>query len=778
MTDRSLKLAVGSLLHDFGKLLYRYNDGRNHSISGYDFLKEKSLLKDHEDVLECIKYHHGALLGKSCVGNDSICYITYIADNIAAAADRRASESSDGGFVRDIPSETIFNILNGNNEKMEYSPEVLSNQNGINYPTDKCKGFDEEFYGKIVESIADSLKCITITDEYINSLLQLLESYLTYIPSSTQIGELRDISLYDHVKMTAAFALCIEKYLDENRISDYNTELFKNANEFYDKKAFCIYSIDISGIQQFIYNISSKGALKALRSRSFYLEILMENAVDELLVRLGLCRANVLYTGGGHTYLIIPATDTAIEIVNGFESELNSWLIKTYGNELYAAGGYAFCSANDLKNKPEGSYKNIFRTVSEAISAKKLRRYRAADILALNSGKAADNSRECSVCHRSDMLIEENKCAVCSGLENLANDIIGNSSFFAVMKTNIGEKSVPMPFGCVLTAFTEAQMRDVVKKPGYVRAYSKNKGYTGVNIVSNLWVGEYAAEKEFAKLAENAGGIRRIAVIRADVDNMGQAFVSGFEKTGGGKYETISRTASLSRKLSLYFKLHINHLLENGEFQLYKGKTEKKRNAVIVYSGGDDLFIAGGWDDIICFAVDLYHSFEKYSQGTLTFSAGIGIYPPKYPISAIADQTGELEELSKHYNNNTKNAVTLFDENGTYSWDELIDNVLGEKLRTLQAFLDDNTERGKAMLYKMLELIRDRNENDRLNIARFAYLLARLRPTGDNVTAEMTDRYNDFAKSVYRWIQDEEECRRLITAIYIYVYMHRESEEK
>lgn len=778
MTDRSLKLAVGSLLHDFGKLLYRYNDGRNHSISGYDFLKEKSLLKDHEDVLECIKYHHGALLGKSGVSNDAICYITYIADNIAAAADRRASESSDGGFVRDIPSETIFNILNGNNEKMEYSPEVLSNQNGINYPTDKCNGFDEEFYGKIVESISDSLKGITITDEYINSLLQLLESYLTYIPSSTQIGELRDISLYDHVKMTAAFALCIEKYLDENRISDYNTELFKNANEFYDKKAFCIYSIDISGIQQFIYNISSKGALKALRSRSFYLELLMENAVDELLVRLGLCRANVLYTGGGHTYLIIPATDTAIEIVNGFESELNSWLIKTYGNALYAAGGYAFCSANDLKNKPEGSYKNIFRTVSEAISAKKLRRYRAADILTLNSIRTADNSRECSVCHRSDMLTAENKCAVCSGLENLANDIIGNSSFFAVMKSDIGEKSVPMPFGCVLTAFTEAQMRDVVKKPGYVRAYSKNKGYTGVNIVSNLWVGEYAAEKEFAKLAENAGGIRRIAVIRADVDNMGQAFVSGFEKTGGGKYETISRTASLSRKLSLYFKLHINHLLENGEFQLYKGKTEKKRNAVIVYSGGDDLFIAGGWDDIICFAVDLYHSFEKYSQGTLTFSAGIGIYPPKYPISAIADQTGELEELSKHYNNNTKNAVTLFDENGTYSWDELIDNVLGEKLRTLQAFLDDNTERGKAMLYKMLELIRDRNENDRLNIARFAYLLARLRPTGDNVTAEMTDRYNDFAKSVYRWIQDEEECRRLVTAIYIYVYMHRESEEK
>lgn len=54
--------------------------------------------------------------------------------------------------------------------------------------------------------------------------------------------------------------------------------------------------------------------------------------------------------------------------------------------------------------------------------------------------------------------------------------------------------------------------------------------------------------------------------------------------------------------------------------------------------------------------------------------------------------------------------MTLFDESGTYSWNELIDNVIGEKLRTLQEFLDDNSERGKAMLYKMLELIRDKSE--------------------------------------------------------------------
>lgn len=776
MTDRGIKLAVGCLLHDFGKLLYRYNDGRNHSISGYDYLKEKSLLKDYEDVLECIKYHHGALLSKSNVKNDALCYITYIADNIAAATDRRENDSAEGGFVRDIPSETVFNILNGNKEKMEYNSGVLSNKSGINYPTGNCRKFDEEFYGRIVEGITDSLKGISMTDEYINSLLQLLEANLTFVPSSTQTGELRDISLYDHLKMTAAIGLCIEKYLEDNLVTDYRTELFENAKAFYDKRVFCLYTIDISGIQSFIYNISSSGALKGLRARSFYLEIIMENAVDELLTRLGLCRANVLYTGGGHTYMLMPAAEKSVKIAEEFEREFNGWLISTFGNGLYAAGGYAFCSANELKNSPEGSYKNIFRTASEAISLKKLRRYSAADILALNSA-SSDDERECSICHRSDMLTGEKICKVCDGLEKLAGDIVGNSSFFAIMKSDMNDKSVPLPFGCVLTAFDEKRMREQIQKSEYVRAYSKNISYTGVNIASNLWVGDYASEKELTRLAEKSMGINRIAVIRADVDNMGQAFVSGFEKIGGGKYETISRTSTLSRKLSLYFKLHINQLLENGEFQLDKNKTAGKREAVIVYSGGDDLFIAGSWYDIICFAVDLYRSFKRYSQGTLTFSAGIGIYPPKYPISAIAEETGRLEDMSKEYKDNSKNAVTLFDESGTYSWDELVDDVIGIKLKALQNFLDNNTERGKAMLYKMLELIRDMDENDRLNIARFAYLLARLRPLGDNVSEETLEKYNSFAKDMYKWIRDKEERRRLVTAIYIYVYMHRESEE-
>jgi CRISPR-associated protein Csm1 len=67
-----------------------------------------------------------------------------------------------------------------------------------------------------------------------------------------------------------------------------------------------MFSCDISGIQQFIYTISSEKALKALRSRSFYLEIMMENLIDEILEKIGLSRANLIYSGGGHCYILLP----------------------------------------------------------------------------------------------------------------------------------------------------------------------------------------------------------------------------------------------------------------------------------------------------------------------------------------------------------------------------------------------------------------------------------------------------------------------------------------
>ena len=89
----------------------------------------------------------------------------------------------------------------------------------------------------------------------------------------------------------------------------------------------------------------------------------------------------------------------------------------------------------------------------------------------------------------------------------------------------------------------------------------------------------------------------------------------------------------------------------------------RARNAAICYSGGDDLFLVGAWDEVLELAIDIRRALEKFSQNTLTISGGIGMYVPGYPISAIAGEVAEMEERSKHCPG--KNAVTFL-EDGKY----------------------------------------------------------------------------------------------------------------
>ena len=777
MEEYKARLAIGSILHDTGKLLYRYNDMRDHSTSGYDLLKS---IIDDKDILDCVRYHHSAALKSADIRNDALCYITYIADNIAAFSDRRKNENGEGGFVRDISCESVFNILNGGKHFAAYPPIMLTEKNEINYPSQADKKYSEEFYGRVVYGLKDSLRGIEYSSEYINSLCEVFEAYTSFIPSSTNKGELRDISLYDHVKLTAALALCIFDYLKSENISEYRKELYECSETFYDKKAFLLYSADISGIQNFIYNIGSKSALKGLRARSFWLELAVESAVDELLDRLSLARCNVMYVGGGHTYILLPNTENVRSEVTLFEKKLNQWLIDNFGAELYIGGGYSECSANSLRNKPEGSYRKIFTEVSRKISSAKVNRYTAQDIIKLNTPVSeSDKGRECAICRRSDRLVKYNdtdRCEVCRGLLSLSDSIIGNNSFFTVLSDRPEEgESVILPFGKYLTADNKDQLTARMENDSsYVRSYVKNKMYTGKRLASRIWVGDYCKEKEFRQFIEKCQGIKRLGVFRADIDNLGQSFVNGFDN----EHSTISRTSELSSKLSLFFKHDINTILREPKFKIYNDLADE-REVTIVYSGGDDVFAVGSWEDIIGFAVDLRESFKKFSLGTLTISGGIGIFPEKYPIYEMAGETGRLEDISKKMKdqkgNAVKDSITLFDESGCYRWDTFTENVIGEKLKTLRDFLDGNKEKGKAMLHNLLSLIREKDDGSRLNLARFAYLISRISPENKD-DIEMSERFSNFRRKIYSWINDDEDRRQLVTAIYLYVYSIRDSE--
>jgi len=799
MADRQNKVAIGSMLHDIGKVLYRAADGRNHSRSGYEFLKEEVGITDQE-ILDQVLYHHRALLKGSGVPDDSPAYITYIADNIAAAADRRTKDTEDSGYDRNAALESVFNILNGNHGNMHYRQVTLEYDGTIRIPTAEKVQYDEHFYAGIRQHLKEVLSALkdenNIQESYLNSLLSAMEADLSFIPSSTDKGQLGDVSLYDHVKITAALAGCIYSWTEEQGITDYKDLLFDKEKDFYNNEVFFLYSMDMSGIQDFIYHqFGTDDVLKNLRARSFYLEILLENLIDEVLENLQLSRANLIYSGGGHAWLLLPNTKSAAERIHTFENKANAWLLDTFGTELYMASGGMSCSASMLENKPEGSYKDLFRSVSRKVSYNKLHRYTAEQVIALNGivdadeagqdvvriqAKGHDGTRECRICHRSDHLKEDDLCTICDGLSRLSKAVL-TSEFYAVSseprdgRLPVFQDQYLVPIG------KEALRKMIAEDKYYIRAYSKNKMYTGQSYATKLWVADYSSAQTLGELVDESSGIRRLGVIRADVDNLGTAFVSGFPE----EYQTLSRSASFSRMLSLFFKKNVNDILRNPKF--YLGDGGDKRNCTVIYAGGDDLFIIGAWKDIIEFSVDLQEKLAAFSENTLKISAGIGIYDEKYPISYIATKSGDLESQSKHLDG--KNAVTLFttaekDEDHTYHWQEFVEEVLGEKLSLLRRFFGygaqkdsegkgDGQMRGKAFLYRILELYR--YSGDKINLARLAYLLARLEPS-PSAEEEYKLLYSELKHKLYEWHKSAKDRKQFITAIYIYTYMIRDRE--
>lgn len=74
MTDKHVDLILGALLHDIGKVIYRTGERKNHSQSGYEYLKEEIGLNREgrgQIILDSVKYHHASFLKKADIADDS-----------------------------------------------------------------------------------------------------------------------------------------------------------------------------------------------------------------------------------------------------------------------------------------------------------------------------------------------------------------------------------------------------------------------------------------------------------------------------------------------------------------------------------------------------------------------------------------------------------------------------------------------------------------------------------------------------------------------------------
>lgn len=844
MDEKLICLQLGALLHDIGKIVRRAGlDKNEYSIAGSNYLKENNLLEEkYKEVYNIMNYHHKKYLSSAKLKEDSLAYIVYEANNIASGMDceKYEDEETKGNEMDNLNS--IFNVVKEEKNNIKKTFKLFDfDRNNFNMPTSHAIKLTNSDYKKVLDYIQKKLSSFK---ENLNpeKLAIILEVCCSYFPSSFYV-DTPDVSYYDHVKLTAAVAACFYLYDKEKGTKDYQKEYFTKANRNIEK--FLLVSGEFSGIQNFIYTISSKMAMKSLRGRSFYLELFAEHIIDEILSELELSRVNLLYSGGSHFYLLLPNTEKSKEVLEKYKEKINSFILEKIGAMIYFEMVYSETSAEELGNglskdiKDENKIGELFRKTSAKVSKAKLNRYsldQLKELLDEDSfiNKVKSYTKECNICKKpeDEKILERNTkyfdeeagvelCNSCKSYIDLGKDISrlyhsSNESFIVEENCEENENALIFP------KYSKSCVKILIKSKEYIlrninkihRYYAINSNSIGDRLCKNIWVGNYNVMNkdatigenliEFKELVKKAKGIERLAVFRADVDNLGTLFQSGFENKNSKepyKNVTLSKSVVLSRYLSDFFKRKINLILEKKDAikdtnELFKKYCDiicegnsNPRDIVIVYSGGDDIFAIGTWNDTIEFAIDLRTAFKEFTNDKITLSAGIGFFYENYPIHQMAEKTGNLESLAKANKNSSgeiiKNSVALFGEmspelNHIYTWDIFIDKVLNEKykfIKSVTVLNEEDKEKykdriviGKSKWYKLMDLVVSRltKNANKLDIARFAYILGRI-----NHTANNKGNYDKFKKNLLLWLKNKEDAKQILTAINILIYQER-----
>jgi CRISPR-associated protein Csm1 len=156
----------------------------------------------------------------------------------------------------------------------------------------------------------------------------------------------------------------------------------------------------------------------------------------------------------------------------------------------------------------------------------------------------------------------------------------------------------------------------------------------------------------FDKLAgENDNSLKRLGVLKRDDDSLGKAFISGLPE----RKRNFSAYSTMSRSLDLFFSGYLNVIQQsNSDF---------KNNTYILYSGGDDLVIIGGWHQIIRIAEKIHDDFKRYTCNNpkLSLSGGISVVPAKFPILKAIQEAENGETLAKNHtvDKQKKNAISI-----------------------------------------------------------------------------------------------------------------------
>lgn len=427
---------------------------------------------------------------------------------------------------------------------------------------------------------------------------------------------------------------------------------------------------DLSGIQKFIYNITSKRAMVSLKGRSYYLKDFTKNVYDEILDIPEIKNSQFkrekmeIYCSGGKFYLQVPDTKSIRNAIIDIRKTTEKKLWNEHQGQLSINIDFVPFTYEGDKVKVDGETDNIgllWTKITEKFNALKNQKFKS-------------------------LLLEDN--------------------LFEVQKVG-GDVKV-----CQITGIEGAEKYELPFKD---ENGDKESLYVLDSVKEQINIGVDLMKKQHFKMLEEYADGSYLGILRMDVDGLGARFVKGFE--------SMDKYKDFSGKLDKFFDA------ENGNLHTIQECYKEHLN--IVYAGGDDIFVVGRWDKVIDFAETVRGEFRVYcndilndilEDSKLSISGGIAIVNAKYPIAKAAELAGdaedaakkynnqrdkdlkdlitigEAEDAAKKYNNGKKNAFNMFGE--SVSWDGEFDYVKSYKKQFVS--LIDKCGLSRGILHKIM----------------------------------------------------------------------------
>ncbi|MDB9308414.1 type III-A CRISPR-associated protein Cas10/Csm1 [Aphanizomenon sp. CS-733/32] len=546
-----------------------------------------------------------------------------------------------------------------------WQPKAIDNNDPkIPYPVTEKPSL--ESFKQEVKAALDTLDQEDVTN--LSLLTLIVEKFGSFISFGAE-----NIALIDLVKSTAAVAAALVNNSESQNIT--------------------LIAGDLSGIQKFIYTISSDGALKSLRARSFYLELVTEEIVQQLLDKLQLTRTNVIYAGGGNLYILASGKPGIKQLIQEVSQDFNKWLLDEFQGKVFLALD-CFCFPKD-DLKPEAKTEDKTSKFAEHWSkaTKNLAKHKSQKFCTPISEfskfiKPRYSHQPCRVCYRDDIESDKLKalndneldsvlaCPNCRSMFELGGQLFKVNAIVRSKQPKISKTLHTLSFSGGIYYHLVENWKQIDPTADTVLLVNdwtlEHYQFKNFNNVYPLLLGNYGKQGELGfmraeEMAEKAQGIKRVASLRMDVDRLGQIFAKGL-----GKNQTLPRLAGLSRQMSYFFKVYLNSLAKKRignipeNFKQLLPKNEEY-NILFIYAGGDDLFISGAWNEAVNFGFDVYQCFRSYTgyNPDITLSGGISIDTPKFPLYQAAKSSGHAEDAAK---GNGRDSLGLFGQ--VFKWSE------------------------------------------------------------------------------------------------------------